>query len=721
MNLVIVESPNKCKKISSYLGPGYRVVATIGHFRDLPARELAVDEETLDPTYVVDPKKEDIVKRLKAEASKATEIYLAPDPDREGEAIGWHVAQVLKLGARAKRIIFHEITKSAVQKAVAVPVPIDINLVNAQQARRVLDRLVGYKVSPLIQRLGPGLSAGRVQTATLHIVAQRERDRLAFVPEPYFVIKVNYANGMLSELSDDKGKPIRPKNEPEAREVLESTESHLHIVKSIERKVTDKKAPPPFTTSTLQQAASARLNFMPDKTMKVAQALFEAGAISYHRSDSVNLSEDAVRMAREWIGKNRPESLPEKSPSYKSKGGAQEAHEAIRPTSLEDVNLTGDEKSLYDLIGARFLACQMKSAKLARTLVVTALVGGDHHYAARGTEILEPHWLVLGRADEEEEKKDGEDDQVLPEVRREEELPVEKVDLLSKETKPPPGFTEAGLVKEMEKLGIGRPSTYASMIAILYRRNYIERHTDAEGRGASRRKAVVPTPIGMQVDELMLAGLECITSHEYTARMEEKLDIIARGDLDWKDFLKKWYFDFKPLLARAAATWAEMIGDVKKRAAAGDETAARAAGIDPDAPVCDLCGKPMRRRKGKSGDFWGCSGFPECRGTKPIAAQAPARKRGEKATEITCSRCGKPMVERKGKNGKFLSCSGYPYCRETSPIELTKKRAKKCPECGRVMAKRKGRSGDFWGCSGYPECKYTEAVVRKEARKSSKK
>ncbi len=714
MNLVIVESPNKCKKISSYLGPGYRVVATVGHFRDLPAHELAVDEETLDPTYVVDPKKKDIVKRLMAEASGASEIYLAPDPDREGEAIGWHVAQVLGLGSRAKRVVFHEITKSAVQKAMAVPGPIDVNLVNAQQARRVLDRLVGYKVSPLIQRLGRGLSAGRVQTATLHIVAQRERDRLAFVQEPYFVIKVNYANDMLSELSDDKGKPIRLKNEPEAREVFESTKTHLHIVKSIDRKVTDKKAPAPFTTSTLQQAASARLNFTPDKTMKVAQALFEAGAISYHRSDSVNLSEDAVRMARDWIGKNRPESLPDKSPSYKSKGGAQEAHEAIRPTWLGDVKLMGDQKALYDLIRSRFLACQMKPAKLARTVVITALIGGDYHYTARGTEILEPHWLVLGRADEEEEKKKkDEDDQVLPEVRRDEELQVEKVDFLSKETKPPPRFTEAGLVKEMEKLGIGRPSTYASTISILYRRNYVERLTDAEGRCTSRRKAIVPKSVGMQVDELMLAGIECITSHEYTARMEEKLDVIARGDLDWKDFLKEWYFDFKPLLAQAAATWAEMIRGMKRPAGGGDKSATDAAGLDPDAPVCDLCGKSMRRRKGKNGEFWGCSGFPECRGTRPVGAQSPARKKGEKSTEITCSRCGKPMLERKGKNGKFLGCAGYPDCKETAPIELTKKRAKKCPDCGRVMAKRKGSSGDFWGCSGYPECKHTEDVKKK--------
>jgi len=703
MNLVIVESPNKCGKIADYLGPNYRVVATVGHFRDLPEKDLSVDIDTMQPTYVIDPKKRDVVKRLKAEAKKADQVLLATDPDREGEAIGWHVAQVLKLGKRAQRIVFHEITKAAVAAAVKAPVPIDQDLVDAQQARRVLDRIVGYQVSPLLQPLGKGLSAGRVQTATLHLVCARERERLDFRPEPYWVLRVTYENGLTAELADESGKPRKVKEASEAASAHERARISPHRVVSVERQEVEKKPPAPFTTSTLQQAASARLGLDPARTMQLAQALFEGGHITYHRSDSVALSDDAVRMARQYLKAHMPDSVPEKPPKYRSKAGAQEAHEAIRTTTLEPVQLAGDEGSLYELIRTRFLACQCKPARLARTVVVTAVGDGEEQlfFVARGTEVLQPHWLYLEK--DQDDAGEGEDDperQVLPAVEPEQLLEVTGTDLKEKHTQPPARFTEAGLVKEMEKLGIGRPSTYAATIATLYKRAYIERE----------KKALAPTPLGMKVDELMLAGLQSLTSHEYTAEMEAVLDEIASGKRRWDAWLKEWYAKFRPQLAAAARTWGEMIAEVRRQAAAGDEAAARAAGLDPYAPVCPECGTPMRRRKGKSGEFWGCPRFPECRQTLPIAAQAPARKKGDEASDITCPACGRVMVERKGTSGKFLGCSGYPECRETAPIELTKKRYRKCPECGMPLKKRKGRSGEFWGCTGFPNCRHTEEV-----------
>ncbi|HSA24083.1 MAG TPA: type I DNA topoisomerase, partial [Myxococcota bacterium] len=477
MKLVIVESPNKCKKIGGYLGAGYRLVATVGHFRDLPARELAVDLATMMPTYEIDRKKADVVERLKAEAAKAEEVLIATDPDREGEAIGWHAAQVLGLEA-PKRIEFHEITKAALAKAVARPRAIDQALVDAQQARRVLDRLVGYKVSPLLRPLGKGLSAGRVQTATLHLVCQRERERLAFEAEPFWVLKVTYGNGLVSELAEESGKPRRPRDPGLLEALLASARGSPHLVTRLERKEVERRPPPPFTTSTLQQAASARLGMVPARTMKVAQELFEEGHISYHRTDSVALSPEAVALARLWVSKHFPLSLPDQPPVYRSKAGAQEAHEAIRPTSLaHPEGLSEDQQRLFELIRARFLASQMKPARLARTLVLTRAPGAEAlTFAARGTEVLEAHWLNLDRDDRDESpadpgkggkgKKDTSEDELeeqkLPEVHEGQALEVKEAGSQKKETKPQARFTEAGLVKEMEKLGIGRPSTYAA-------------------------------------------------------------------------------------------------------------------------------------------------------------------------------------------------------------------------------------------------------------------
>ncbi len=699
MRLVIVESPRKIKKVKSYLGEGFDVEATIGHFCDLPPRELGVDIATMIPTYVIDEKKSDVVERLKTKASKAEEILIATDPDREGEAIGWHVIRALTLGDKVKRIEFNAITKQAIQKALANPRQINHHLVDAQQARRVLDRLVGYKVSPLLRSFGNGLSAGRVQTATLHLVCQRERDRRKFKSKPYWTIKVSYAGGLISELCDGDGKVIRPKKEPEAQQAAEQAKQSPHEVVSIERKEDQKKAPAPFTTSTMQQVAGARLGLDPKVTMQVAQKLYEECLITYHRSDCPNLSEDGIKLAREWIQANHPASLPDKPPTYKAKAGAQEAHEAIRPNSLDQVELEGDQKALYELIRDRFLASQMKPALLAKTTVITK-TPGELFFVARGSEVLEPHWLSIN-ADAETDEEENDDESQIPTVVEGQNLEVSEVQSDKKMTQPPSRFTKGNLVKEMEKLGIGRPSTWAAILDVLSKREYVQ----------EEKKAVMPTGLGMRVDDMMLEGLPELTSHQYTADMEEKLDVIASGDLQWQKYLMDWWSgDFKLKVAKAANTWAQIVEGLHKKAENGDEQAARAIGLDPNAPDCPKCGKKMKAVRSNGSEFWGCTGYPDCKTSKPIAAKTKDGK------EIICSKCGNPMVEKEGQNGPFLACSGWPKCKRTAPIEVITGQIKKCKKCGKPMTKREGSKGEFWGCTGYPKCKNTKPVTKKQKK-----
>jgi DNA topoisomerase-1 len=521
---------------------------------------------------------------------------------------------------------------------------------------------------------------------------------------------VQYENGMVAELADREGKPERPKDGNTAALLVEQAKASPHRVLSVSRTEVERRPPAPFTTSTLQQTASNRLGFVPAKTMKVAQELFEGGHISYHRTDSVSLSADAVALARGWIEQHQPGSLPEKPPSYRSQAGAQEAHEAIRPTSLAwPAELSAEQKALYDLIRTRFLASQMRPARLARTLVLTETPDKVLVFAARGTTVLEAHWLGLEQDEEEAEakKKDRKDEleeQRLPALQEGQELAVQDAGDVRKQTRPPARFTEAGLVKEMERLGIGRPSTYAATIETLYRRSYV----------VAEKKSLGPTALGLQVDELMLAGLASLTSHEYTAAMELELDKIAAGEQSWRGYLQAWWGTFEPELGRAAETWSMRLAELQAKASAGDAGAARVLGRDPAAPTCPECGQGMRKLNGPKGPFWACSGYPKCRKTLPVAAQAPAKK-GEEPKAIACKQCGKPMVEREGKAGRFLSCSGFPACKQTAPIELTQKRARKCPKCGQVLARRKGPKGDFLGCTGFPECRYTEDRSSKKA------
>ncbi len=746
MKLVIVESPNKCKKIGQYLGHEYRLVATVGHFRDLPAKELAVDLETMLPTYEVGRKKTDVVKRLKSEAAKAEEVLIATDPDREGEAIGWHAAQVLGL-EKPKRIEFHEITKAALAKAVARPRAIDQALVDAQQARRVLDRLVGYKVSPLLQPLKKGLSAGRVQTATLHLVCQRERDRLAFKAEPFWVLKVTYENGLVSELAEESGKPRRPKEPGQLDALLAAAKESPHLVTKLERKEVEQRPPAPFTTSTLQQAASARLGMVPAKTMMVAQELFEEGHISYHRTDSVALSPEAVALARLWVSKHFPLSFPDEPPVYKSKAGAQEAHEAIRPTSLaHPEGLTEDQQRLFELIRARFLASQMKPAKLAKTLVLTQAPSKDSVssggaapaplvFAARGTEVLEAHWLTLDQddwddspADHGKGKKDvSEDDleeQKLPEVREGQALEVKDAASEKRETKPAARFTEAGLVKEMEKLGIGRPSTYAATIDTLYRRTYVKRE----------KKALAPTGLGLQVDDLMLHGLPDLTSHEYTAGMELELDGIADGKRAWQAYLKTWWTAFLPRLEGARKVLDSEIRAM--RSSGSGEKAAASGGATPasEAPICPACGAKMVQRKGKNGDFLGCSGYPKCRQTSSIKGAAGGNGSGKagrpkapgKAARVPAKAKAQARPTGAGPKGEKqkpadgAAAPGGAAQGKQAPVAVAPKAmppakaaesasatSPNCPTCGAPMKRREGKNGPFWGCSTYPKCRQT--------------
>jgi DNA topoisomerase-1 len=727
VKLVVVESPAKAKKIREYLGGGYAVVATVGHFRELPDHEMGVDTATFDMTYEV--KKPDVAKRLKEAAASASEIILATDPDREGEAIAWHVAQVLRLRS-PRRAEFREITAVEVKKAIAAAGALDQNRVDAQQARRGLDRLVGYEVSPLLRPFGPGHSAGRVQSATLHLVVLREQERERFVREPYWTLSAQYAEGFSSRYAtvNDKGElePARLRNEAEAREIA-SRARGPHVVRSVHRQDRERRPKPPFTTSTLQQAGSVVLGLKPDETMKLAQSLFEAGHISYHRTDSVALSAEAVEMARSFIGRDCPAALPAVPPVYKSKANAQAAHEAIRPTHLEPgpEGLEGREAALYDLIRRRFLASQSKPAVVAQTTV--AIVSADTTWRARGEVVTVPGFLRYLTKDEDSEKRKASNDDEegdgapLPPLAVGQRLTLRDIEVMRKETKPPPRFTQATLVKEMERTGIGRPATYANTVAVLFAREYV----------AEEKAYLYPTSRGRLIDEMLGRAFPALLETAYTAAMEERLDDVEGGRRHWKAELREWYAGFEPAVKAAPALFAAEI--------------ARRPDLAPAAPqrtdkVCPRCEKPLLLRTGKRGPFLACSGYPGCEYTADPSAKAsehPCPKCGGAMEELAgtygpwarclkdcggkmnlssppaekCPRCQGPMRDR----GTFLGCAAYPTCNGTIDKKALEK-GKKCPKCGAWMREGKNARGKFWGCSRYPECRHLQPIAAKKTR-----
>lgn len=682
--LVIVESPSKAKTIEKYLGKEYSVRASVGHIRDLPkSNKQAIDiDGGFIPHYEISKGKEKVITDLKKAVSTADEVLLATDPDREGEAIAWHLAQVLGLAntkgkkSKVKRVVFHEITEQAVKEAIQNPRGIDEDLRRAQEARRVLDRLVGYDLSGLIwKKVRYGLSAGRVQSPALRILMEREREIRSFIPEKFWVIS--------AETETKKGEAIpfvyteEPKEEKEADRVVGSAKSHPWKVASITETAVKRKPRPPFTTSTLQQAASSRLGFSPSNTMRIAQKLYEAGLITYMRTDSTILSQIALKSISSLVQKKYGDSYLEQR-VYKTKSKvAQEAHEAIRPTDIfkENAGTSEDQRKLYKLIWARAIASQMRDAETLRTKILAEVEDGEIlPFAANGSRVTFSGWL------EADPRARGEDVE-LPLVREGDPLTVKSVSSEGKETEPPSRYTEAGLVKELEKRGIGRPSTYASIMQTIVNRGYVEK----------QGKTLIPTDTGDVVSSFLETNFSNIVSDSFTAEMEGELDEIAEGKRDYEKTLRDFYTPFTK--------------EVKEK----DKKIGKITTLG-DAPVewkCPICGSPMIIKLGKSGKFMSCSRFPDCTGGRTMEG---VEMKGPEEIGGNCPKCeeGK-LVRRHGKFGEFISCSRYPKCKYIEEDEEAKKARDTgvgCPVCKKgTMIEKRGRFGVFYGCSNYPDCK----------------
>ena len=709
--MVIVESPAKARTIEKYLGKNYKVCASVGHIKDLPKKNLGVDiKDDFRPTYEIIAGKAKIVHDLKKQAEKATEIYLATDPDREGEAICQHLAEELNGGADHKifRVQFNEITKSAILRAFENPSTIDQNKVSAQQTRRILDRLVGYKVSPLLwQKVRRGLSAGRVQTVALRMIVEREQEIRAFVSEEYwrFTANLKAKNPPAFEAGavKHKGKKFKISNQEEADQLMKELGSADFVVSEVKKKKRKRNPVPPFITSKLQQEASRKLSFSVKKCMVVAQRLYEGvelgngeteGLITYMRSDSTRVADSALAELREYVqttyGKDY---LPPKPVVYKSKKGAQDAHEAIRPTSVlrapEKLKtfLGRDEYRLYELIWRRFVASQMTPAQFDQTEI--EIEAKETLFKAVGTVLKFDGFLKLyleGRDDAPPE----DDKKPLPEVEKGEKLQVEEIVPDQKFTQPPPRYSEATLVKALEEKGIGRPSTYAQILSVITSRDYVNKE----------EKRFVPTETGEVVTELLVLHFGGIFAYDYTAKLEQGLDEIESGKEDWVHTLKEFYKGFSKELQQARKN----MKNLKK-----EET--------PAGVKCDKCGAEMVIRWGRFGRFVACSKYPECKNTREVTQEGSSDKENQGGIEQKpCEKCGKPMVLKKGRYGEFLACSGYPECKNTKKViqdngevkveETQETKDEKCPQCGSQLAQKHGPYGAFVACGDYPDCKY---------------
>lgn len=675
MKLLIVESPSKAKTIEKYLDGAYKVVASIGHIRDLPkSNKAAIDiEGGFVPHYVISPGKEAVVAELSRLAQKATEVLLATDPDREGEAIAWHVAETCDL-KKPRRVLFYEITPEAIKEAIAHPRPLDRNLRKAQEARRVLDRLVGYDLSGLIwKKVRYGLSAGRVQSPALHILALREKEIRAFKPETYWVITALTNTVTKQEILFTCS--TEPRDRTEVDRILSIGKKEDWHITDVSSSPALRKPRPPFTTSTLQQAASSRLGFAPSRTMKIAQKLYEAGHITYMRTDSTTLSHGAVACILSYIeGEYGKRYVTPRSYKTKSKN-AQEAHEAIRPTHV-NVRVRGrsdEEKRLYELIWSRTIATQMADAEVLRTKIIANTSPTPlPDFVANGSMLVFDGWLRVDPAAR------GEDIE-LPKVQAREKLELRDLHDEEKATEPPRRYTEAGLVKELEKRGIGRPSTYASIISTIITRGYVTK----DG------KALVPSETGEVVDDFLSAHFGRFVSDEFTAEMENELDEIANGERDYEKTLRAFYKPFAK--------------EVKSKDKLDKMTN---LGPAPASNKCPKCESPMIIKLGRGGKFFSCSRFPDCDGALTLEGKEMA---GPKLTGEKCPECSKgELVEREGKYGKFIACNNFPKCKfikkdENAPQNTT---GIKCPVCGTgEMGERRGRFGIFYSCTNYPKCR----------------
>lgn len=680
MKLLIVESPSKAKTIEKYLGKDFRVVASVGHVRDLPkSNKSAIDiPGGFIPHYEVVKGKERVIAEIKSLAKKADEIYLASDPDREGEAIAWHIREALGL-KKAKRIVFHEITKEAVEEALEHPREIDENLKEAQEARRVLDRLVGYDLSGLIwKKVRYGLSAGRVQSPALRIIMEREREIRAFKPVKYWEIFAHFKNSENKASNELRFEcAIKPEDEKEVQKIIKAGESGSWSITDIKETLVSRAPRAPFITSTLQQTASSRLGWSPSRTMSVAQRLYEAGHITYMRTDSTNLSAQARGQIESVVKSEYGAEYFESHVFSKKSKNAQEAHEAIRPTHLniKRAGATDEQQKLYQLIWNRTVSSQMKDAKMMRTKVVANIGEAKFpDFNLNGSRITFDGWIKADSASASE-------DVILPKLTLGQKLSLNKMDSISKETEPPARYSEAGLIKELEKRGIGRPSTYASIIKTIEDRGYVTK----------QNKALLPTDTGEVVSGFLEDNFKEYISDSFTAEMEDELDDIATGERTYKKTLTDFYTPFiKEVKSKEKIEKATNLGDAPK-----DIT-------------CPVCGGPMIIKLGRGGKFYSCAKFPDCNGARTLEGKA---LEGPKDTGEVCPKCGKgTLVTREGKFGLFTACSRFPKCKFVKKDEELEKQNSTgiaCPVCKKgFMTERRGRFGTFYSCSNYPDCKY---------------
>ncbi|MEE8298985.1 MAG: type I DNA topoisomerase [Thermodesulfobacteriota bacterium] len=717
-SLIIVESPAKAKTIKKYLGEDFNVEASSGHLIDLPTSKLGVDiDNNFNPEYVVIRGKAKYLDKLKKAAKNADKVYLASDPDREGEAIAWHIANELNIWDKSRRVLIHEITKSAVKKSIENPTDLSQNRFEAQQARRVLDRLVGYQVSPLLWRkVRKGLSAGRVQSVALRLVVEREREIEAFKPREYWSIESELkrtedeiTDSFVASLAKFEGEKVEISKEEQSNHILDSVKNGDFIVSSVDRKDKKRNALPPFITSTLQQEASRKIRFGTKKTMSIAQKLYEGielgeegpvGLITYMRTDSVRVSNDALVEARSYIKENYGDQyLPATPNTFKVKKSAQDAHEAIRPTFVNKIPdsikefLSDDENKLYKLIWQRFLASQMNPIIYDQTTL--EIEAGKGTFRATGSIIKFPGFsaVYLEGKEEEEEAKEKDEMRKLPDV-----SVGDKLDLINLEgkqhfTQPPPRFSESSLVKELEEKGIGRPSTYASIISTIQDREYVLRE----------KNRLSPTVLGRTVNDLLIQGFPEIMDVQFTADMEEKLDDVEDGNVNWVELLRGFYDGFADRLDKAQESM---------------------KGVETNI-TCDNCSAPMIIKWGKNGEFLSCSRYPDCKNAKAFEYDSEGNiKIVERAApvlreDIGCDKCSAPMVIKQSRRGEFLACSRYPDCKNAKAFEYDPdgnikiiereeplvREDIKCEKCGKPMAERKGRFGKFVGCTGYPKCR----------------
>lgn len=709
--LVIVESPAKARTLGRYLGKEFTVMASVGHVRDLPRNDLGIDlAHGFTPRYQVMPAKRKVISDIRAAAERAERILLATDPDREGEAIGWHLAEILRdAGKPISRVLFHEITRRAVEEAIAQPRPIDLRLVDSQQARRVVDRLMGYKLSPLLwDKIKRGLSAGRVQSVALKMICDREAEIDAFVPEEYWHLDARLAAAepppFVARLAQRDGKKLVVRDGETAAAIREEVERATFEVASVTRKRRQQKAPPPFVTAKLQQVAAARFRFPVRKTMQLAQRLYEGvdlgggervGLITYMRTDSVRVAPDALEAVRSYITNTFGEALVPERPNYfKNRSESQDAHEAIRPSDVTRspdavaAYLEADALKLYTLIWQRFVASQMTPAQFDVTDVV--IRAGRYGFKARGEVEVEAGYLRVYREEEEttvpRKLADAEAEELesrrLPTLEKGQTLRLEKLDANQKFTQPPPRFTESTLVKALEENGIGRPSTYAQIITVISDRDYVTKE----------KGAFAPSELGKLVNRMLVGAFADLINERYTARMEEELDAVAEGKLDWQAALTRFWEAFSADLEKASGS----MQSVKRQGVETDET-------------CPTCGSTMILRFGRYGEYLACSRYPQCRTTREPGAVQPA------GDAPACPECNAPMIQKRSRFGPFWACSRYPDCKGTR--RLTKgPQSPNTPSgvlctregCdGELVEKRNRRGKPFWGCNRYPKCTVT--------------